>query len=399
MNTLKLVKFQSSNSNHFKRHHFNRFVYKGFCSNQNSLVKIKYSDLINPQNSENFLFDAISNAYNKEGLGLMVIEKVPGILEKKKKLFELNHKLVNLSEAELKKVEKPEVNYSIGWSYGKEYLGSKPDMLKASYYAKLKPLNLPFNYKDTNIWPVMLPELNSSFNAVGDVIRDIGLIILKNIDLYIKKHYPSYELNYPKIISDSDENTGRMLYYFPKIRLEKNNFINNTNNITNTSEFESSENNWCEWHNDHGSLTGLVSAGYFNEDGSEANNLKLTKTGLYVQNRKGDIIRMAYGPEDLAFQLGETLQIHSGGLLHATPHAVKFMDDAPDNISRSTFALFMEPTKNFKLNLPKESQKENINTSPIYKYIPKLEERFTENMDFGQFCDKTNELYYKMNNK
>ena len=79
------------------------------------------------------------------------------------------------------------------------------------------------------------------------------------------------------------------------------------------------EANWCEWHNDHGSLTGLVSANYLNEDGSEAKDLKLTKTGLFVQNRKGDIVRCAYGPEDLAFHLGENLQIHSGGLLHVTP--------------------------------------------------------------------------------
>lgn len=401
MNTLKNLKTCKLYFPHLKQNPSIYFVNsKKFSSNSNNLVKIKYSDLTNPKNSENFLFEAISKAYNKDGLGIMIIENVPGILEKKHKLFDLNHKLVNLPENDLKKVEKPDLNYTVGWSYGKEYLGSKPDMLKASYYAKLKPVNLPQNFKDENIWPSELPELNASFNAVGEAIRDIGLIILKNIDLYIKQHFQSYELNYQKIISDSDENTGRMLYYFPKNKLQQHkNLEKNSNSKESETKGLESESNWCEWHNDHGSLTGLVSASYINENGAEVKNLNLTKTGLFVQNRKGEIIRLAYGPEDLAFQLGETLQIHSGGLLHATPHAVKFSDDSPDNIARTTFALFMEPSKSFKLNLPKECKKEDINTSDIYKYIPKLEERFSENMNFGEFCNRTNDLYYKMSNK
>ena len=87
-------------------------------------------------------------------------------------------------------------------------------------------------------------------------------------------------------------------------------------------------------------MTGLVSATYLKEDGTEAKDLKLSNTGLFVKNRRGEMVRCAWGPEDLAFQLGETLQIHSGGLLHATPHAVLFMDDI-EGIARTTFALFM----------------------------------------------------------
>ncbi len=392
MKSLKILSFKRNNR--FKKLNlFIKYDQKNFSNN--NLIKIKYSYLTDPNNSQTFLFDAISKAYNQDGFGIMVIEKVPGILEKKKKLFELTHKLINLPENELKKIEKQELNYSIGWSYGKEYLGSKPDLLKASYYAKLDPLHSSKNFKDENIWPEMIPELKSSFTEVGNMIRDIGLIILKNIDLFIKKKNSCYNLDYQSIISDSDQNTGRMLYYFPRKKLYKN-LENNDNKAFN---LESSDSNWCEWHNDHGSLTGLVSASYNNEDGSEALNLNLTKTGLWIQNRKGDLIRMAYGQEDIAFQLGETLQIHSGGLLHATPHSVKFMEDAPEDVARTTFALFMQPNKHFKLNLPKEAKKDDINTNPIYKYIPKLEDRFTENITFGDFCDKTNDLYYKMNNK
>lgn len=371
--------------------HFYKSPTKGFSTQiQNSLVKIKYSELVNPENKSTFLFEAISKAYNKDGLGIMVIEDVPNVLETKRKLFDLNHKLINLPESELKEIEKPELNYSFGWSYGKEYLSSKPDLLKASFYATLRALNNPNKFPNYNVWPESIPYLKPTLNSLGEIIRNVGLIILKNIDLYIKSNFNSYNLNYPEIISDSVENTARLLYYFPRNKFNQMNLESNSD----SQMYENESTNWCEWHNDHGSLTGLVSADYLYPDGSIAKNLNLTKTGLYVQNRKGDIIKMAHGPNDLAFQVGETLQIHSGGLLHATPHAVKFMDDVPDNVARSTLALFMEPNKDFKLYLPKEATVENIKTHSIYKYIPKLEERYKENMDFGEFCKNTIKLYY-----
>ena len=356
---------------------------KFFSSN---LVKIKYSDLINTNNKENYLFDSISQAYNQEGLGIMVIEKVPQMLEIKQKLFQLSHQLVNLPEEALRKIERPDKTYAVGWSYGKEYLGDKPDLLKASFYAALEPLNKQMPTED-NSWPAEIPELQATFNALGNVIRQVGLIILKNIDLFIKQKYPSYNLNYPEIVSNSNQNFGRLLYYHARKKISLENLAENSDN-------------WCEWHNDHGSLTGLVSASYLNEDGTVAKNLNLTKTGLYVQNRKGEVLRMSYGEDDIAFQLGETLQIHSGGLLNATPHAVKFMDDVPDNIARTTLALFMEPNQDFKLNIPKESCISNVNTSEMYKFIiPEIEKRFTENMTFGLFTEKTYELYYNLKKK
>jgi len=46
----------------------------------------------------------------------------------------------------------------------------------------------------------------------------------------------------------------------------------------------------------------------------------------------------------MAFQLGESTQIHTGGFLEATPHCVVRSEDlAGKKIARNTFALFMEP--------------------------------------------------------
>jgi isopenicillin N synthase-like dioxygenase len=394
---LKLKKYIFSNFNSIKC--IQKYQKRNFVTtNSNGIIKINYNDLINnkSEKSQKQIFDAISSAYNKDGLGLMVIQNVPKILQIKNRLFDLNYKLVNLPDESLKKLEKPEILYALGWSYGKEKLGKLPDLLKASFYAKLDPLTTRKQLWN-NVWPQELPEMKEAYEELGNSIREVGLIILRNIDKYIKEKNPNYQLNYSNIISDSCENTGRMLYYFPKNRI--NYAIDKYNKENNTNYNFNDDVNWCEWHNDHGSLTGLVSANYLNEDGSEAKDLKLTKTGLFVQNRKGEIVRITYGPDDLAFQLGESLQIHSGGLLHATPHAVKFMDDVKENIARTTFALFMEPNMDVKMNVPRGANEENINTPEIYKNIPKIQERYNKDMNFGEFTEKTFSSYYNMNNK
>lgn len=391
-NFLKLNKITKTQNS------FIKFHLKFFSTSNTNIIRIQYNDLINnnSEESQKKIFDAISSAYDKNGLGLMVVQNVPNLLEMKKKLFALDYQLVHLPQEALKKCELPEKNYASGWSYGKEQLGNLPDLLKGSFYAQLNPLT-NFPPKGDNVWPQELPELEKAFMTLGNSIREVGLVILKNIDKYIKLNIPSYDLDYTKIVSDSQENTGRMLYYFPKNRIqyaaEQYNKENNTN-----IKFNMDEINWCEWHNDHGSLTGLVSANYIKEDGSDAKDLKLTKTGLFIQNRQGEIHRCAYGPEDLAFQLGESLQIHSGGLLHATPHAVKFEDDVPNDIARTTFALFMEPNKKDVMNLPEGVNEEEMHTPELYKKIPKLQDRYRKDMNFGDFTSKTFELYYKMNN-
>jgi isopenicillin N synthase-like dioxygenase len=51
---------------------------------------------------------------------------------------------------------------------------------------------------------------------------------------------------------------------------------------------------------------------------------------------------IACGPHLL--QVGESMQIHSGGLLRATPHFVRSASSpAATNVSRNTFAVFMQP--------------------------------------------------------
>ena len=75
------------------------------------------------------------------------------------------------------------------------------------------------------------------------------------------------------------------------------------------------------------------------------------------------------------------------------------MDDIKDTIARTTFALFMEPNMDHLMNLPKGVSEESVLTCEIYENIPKLQYRYHKDMNFGEFNDKTFEMYYKMKNK
>ncbi|EPS63242.1 hypothetical protein M569_11544, partial [Genlisea aurea] len=119
---------------------------------------------------------------------------------------------------------------------------------------------------------------------------------------------------------------GRLLYYFrPQQR-----------NVTEGKETVSS---WCGWHTDHGCITGLT-RGMFMKDGVES-GCSGSSAGFYVRARSGEIVKVVFGEEEIAFQVGEITEVLSRGRLCATPHCV----NAPDGeaVERSVFALFMQP--------------------------------------------------------
>lgn len=44
------------------------------------------------------------------------------------------------------------------------------------------------------------------------------------------------------------------------------------------------------------------------------------KAGLYIKSRNGALVHAKLPEGAIAFQIGETSQIHTGGILQATPH-------------------------------------------------------------------------------
>ena len=98
---------------------------------------------------------------------------------------------------------------------------------------------------------------------------------------------------------------------------------------------------YCGWHNDHSSLTGLTKAMYIDENGNEV-QVKDPQSGLYIKSRNSENIKVNIPADSVAYQIGETSQILSGGKLQATPHVVVTNPNTA-GVSRNTMAVFMGP--------------------------------------------------------
>lgn len=77
-------------------------------------------------------------------------------------------------------------------------------------------------------------------------------------------------------------------------------------------------------------------------------------------------------PENmLAFQLGESMQILSGGFLEATPHCVVRSDElAGKGVGRNTFAIFMDPPLLSRMTVPEGVNPEKVTEKAAYKITP-----------------------------
>ena len=95
----------------------------------------------------------------------------------------------------------------------------------------------------------------------------------------------------------------------------------------------------------------------------------------------------------LAFQLGESTQIHTGGYLEATPHCVVRSEEiAGKNISRNTFALFMQPDHLQVMKTPEGTETSKVN-EVVHEKVPEIQKRWKDGMFFKDFHMKTIEHY------
>lgn len=149
---------------------------------------------------------------------------------------------------------------------------------------------------------------------------------------------------------------------------------------------------WCGWHNDHGALTGLVQAMFTDMEGKAIANPD-AQAGLYVKNRKGEIVKANIPAGHLVYQIGESSQILSGGALQATPHAVR--GPQVTGVNRETLAVFMQPLPQEAMSVPEGVDPEAAaRTENLPKGVPPLSTRWDNSMDFDQFSQATLKAYY-----
>jgi len=103
---------------------------------------------------------------------------------------------------------------------------------------------------------------------------------------------------------------------------------------------------------------------YLDKQGNEVSKdlIEDSMHGLFAMNWKQEIVQIKIPRDSIAFQIGETSQILSGGLLKATPHTV-ISNKLGKGISRNTFALFMNPNFDQILRTPDGRGAERVYTS------------------------------------
>jgi len=367
-----------------------------YVSSSSPVVVVDYQDVLNPNCD---LSASIEAAFGYEGLGIITVRNVPQLSERRRKLLPLAHKFATLPDAVKCKYEHPQSTFSFGWSHGKEKFNGKPDIAKGSYYNN--PIfNDPFNsdpkvireqpsFASPNIWPTEeLPELEPAFMNLGQLIHRVGCSLAVHCDQYVKARKPSYTAGrLERCIWPGKACKARLLHYFPVGEYPEN-------SNQDSQDFSS----WCGWHNDHGSLTGLVAGMYIDKDGKEV-PCPDPKAGLYIRSRQGTTLRASWPADCLAFQMGETQQIHSGGVLLATPHCVRAaMNRDSVGVSRETYAVFMEPLWDEQMDVPAGTSPEDVRRGTtkllIPKGVPTLDKRWEPNISFGEFSARSLAEYY-----
>lgn len=344
-------------------------------------------------------YDAeIEEAFGLEGYGICVVKNIPGFVEARQKLLPLAHQLGSLPAEKLKKMEIPESFYSVGWSHGKEQFNGKYDFAKGSFYSNPiydQPKSDPeavakgvVGYAYPNVWPKEdIPQLEQAVKDMGSIIKGTAGLVAKHLDKFVTKRCPAFEAGkFERIITQTSQYCGRLLHYFPSTEKPKEEEVDKEKDPNNL------EGSWCGWHNDHSALTGLCSAMYIDKDGKIV-DFSDDESGLFIRKRDAVMVRAPIPKDCLAFQIGETSQILSGGELVATPHAVvQGRKLQGTGISRNTFAFFTAPEWNEAMKVPEGKKREDAFVRETYM-IPKLQDRWMESQNYFEFGTTTFKYY------
>ncbi|KAG2436404.1 hypothetical protein HXX76_006708 [Chlamydomonas incerta] len=403
---------------------------------ERSLVVLDYNDLASGKDISSQLEEALG----PNGLGALAVRNVPGYAARRRLLLPQAHAFANLPEDLRRRYEDEESHYSVGWSHGKESLSSgQPDTYKGSYYAnplvddplRLSPADslCPWQhaalasleetlssvddpgraaagasfsgrrsaeeeaelrrrhpgYYRPNLWPRQeLPVFEVAFKDLGRLIVAVGCLLMDRCDSYVASRLGVQEGQLSGVLRRSYNPKARLLHYFAR-PVPQLGLLAGTAGAQQPPQ-QQNDDSWCGLHTDHGSLTGLTSAMYLDASGHEVPNPD-PAAGLYIRDRSGHMVRAGIPSECIAFQVGEALQVHSGGLLQATPHYVRSARGvAAAGVSRNTFAVFMQPNVDERMDCPAGVDPKSVK---IGQWQP--------GCTFGKFAEDTFALYYNKN--
>lgn len=290
-------------------------------------------------------------AFGPDSLGIIVVSGLPQDFPLlRERVLTSMCRLANLPAELLQELENEAAMWLTGWSRGREVLSAsgQPDFNKGSFYMncafhsdptlEAPPEKLAKNFPEyptytaPNIWPSEaapgLESFQKDCKALCNLMIDVAAEVAQNCDNYILAQNSQYERGTLKRIVDTSTCTkARLLHYYP------------------------GDDEWCGEHTDHGCLTGLTSALFQREQNGLHAPLDRSPdplSGLYVKDRRGEIVQVSIPKDCLAFQSGLALEELSQGSLRAVSHFVRGSSDP--QVSRNTIAVFCQPDLDEKIN-------------------------------------------------
>lgn len=276
-----------------------------------------------------------------------------------------------------------------------------PDLSKGSFY--FNPVQDTFadvaedvrreypTFYGTNVFPTEVEDFEPAMRAAAALVISVGARVAAECDLVVQKKFSGQvpEHAVEDVVRKGKHHAARVLHYFA--RQESGDDTNNGNKDTS----DEVNDNWCGWHNDHCVLTGLVPGGYHDDaTGQLVPNPDPKRAGLHIKTRQGHRVHLPpVGSNSLLFQIGETAQVLSGGVLKATPHMVAAAAKA--DVSRSTLAVFMEPGAEYIMTMPADADAQQaLRCEHLPPGVPVLSNRWKPGINFGDFSRVTFASYY-----
>jgi hypothetical protein len=297
--------------------------------------------------------------------------------------------------------ERPAAFHSVGWSHGVEKQAGSPDFSKGSYYFNALTDGMgSFTDADVaahptfaapNFWPpeAAAPGFAAAAKAAARLALDAAAALAPHADAVAAAALPpaaaaaylAGDKCLAAVVRGGRCHKGRALFYY-------------------AAADAGSGAPWCGWHNDHCSLTALLPAALFDAASGAALPPAAAAAaggGLFVRTRRGDTVRVAAPADALAFQIGECAQVHTGGVLQATPHCVR-APTAP-GVERATLAVFMEPDWSVAMAPPAGAAAADVLRGAHGDFlppgVPALAQRWSgAEQDFGGFSERTFAAYH-----
>lgn len=253
---------------------------------------------------------------------------------------------------------------------------------------RIPVISLISHYMHPNVWPEdsSCADVEKYFKKVGSYMHSVGLHVAYHCDQVVKrklgKHTAFSSLEHA--LRQSRAAKGRLLNFFPPSASVAQ------------SKPEEKDHMWFGYHNDHSTLTALMCAQFYDsEDLTPLPASPDPKAGLHVCRRGSNVSEKVVIPANcLAFQLGETAQIATGGVLRATAHAVHMPQLGGKKASRTSLALFMQPNPWEVVKMPDQltpaEREEALDTNDL---VPSLRERYEPNDIFEKFAAKAAKVY------